>query len=291
MLLYDTHAHLDLLLQKLNYLPPDREFNLESGKILTSKEIDLEKHIVDEFLKEHEFIIHPTVSTGNFNLAYALLQGFEKVYFLIGSHPELVNESFDLQTYLEEQRDLIVFFEEDTLLAKKVVGLGECGLDYHYSQDINIWLKQKSLFEEQIRLALKLNLPLVIHCRQAFSDLFDILQEYPGLHGNFLVHCFTERPDTLKKILDLGGKVGLGGVTTYNSAKDLQESVKYCPLDSLVLETDLPFLPPNPHRGQTCMPEMIKKTAQQIANLKQLEVTELWENSRDNAIRFFRLNM
>jgi TatD DNase family protein len=276
-MLHDTHAHLDILLQKLGEIPETDEINPKQIK----------KSLVDNILIQHDFIIQPTVNTNNFWSAYRLFNSFEKIFFLLGSHPEIVTSDFNLSDYQENQREVIVQMETDTDMSQKVIGLGEIGLDYHYTQDPEIAKKQIALFEEQLALGIKLKLPIVIHCREAFKDLFNILNEYPEIHGHFLVHCFTDDMDALKQVLRYGGKVGLGGVATFKSAHDLQEAIKFCPKDGYVLETDLPFLAPVPHRGEICTPDMIDIVAQHIAELKNEPKSEIWANSLTNTRDLF----
>jgi TatD DNase family protein len=284
-MLHDTHAHLDLLLQKIGDLPST--WRLDQGDNVLDKisEIELDKAKVDTLLFQHDFIIHPTVVTDNFWLSYHLFHSFEKIFFLLGSHPEIVDEKFKLSKYLEDQRNIIIEMESNVEMSQKLVGIGEVGLDYHYTQNPEIVRKQIALFEEQIMLALKLKLPLVIHCREAFKDLFGLLKEYPEIQGNFLVHCFTEDTETLRQVLDYGGKIGIGGVVTFKSSPTLQEAVKYCPKENFVLETDLPFLAPVPHRGEICTPDMIDLVAHRVAEIRNEDVKDIWNcsllNSRD----------
>ncbi len=288
-MLHDTHAHLDLLLQKLGYLPDKNDLDLEHGSLKHISEFELDKTRVEDMVKMHEFIINPSVSTDNFSINYTLFHSFSQIFLLLGSHPEIVNEKFSVEKYLDDQRDVIVQIESDQAMFSKLLGIGEVGLDYHYTQDSEIKQKQISLFEEQIRLALKLKLPLVIHCREAFDDLIEVLKEYPSIHNHFLVHCFTENTEILRKVLDLGGKIGVGGVVTFKSAPDLQEAVKYCPDSSYMLETDLPFLAPVPHRGNLCTPDMISVIAEKVADLKRQEVELVWKNSLKNIQALFKI--
>jgi TatD DNase family protein len=283
---HDTHAHVDLLLQKLGHLPPERGLNLEQFPGL-AKHSKLDPQLVDGLLKEHDWVIQPSISTANFILNQRLWVKFPKIYLLLGSHPEIVEDDFDLPAYLDNQRDLVLQLESDETIFNQVIGVGEVGLDYFHGKTDITKQKQRELFESQIALAIRLKLPLVIHCREAFLDLFAILRDFPEIHGNFLVHCFTAGARELKQICDLGGLVGIGGVVTFNSAKDLQEAIKYCPEDVLTLETDLPFLAPAPYRGEVCLPKYIQFVAEKVAKLRNLEVRKVWHISAQNATRLF----
>jgi TatD DNase family protein len=279
-MLHDTHVHLEMLLTKLEFLDAGRQHVKNRQKQELSQEA---QNKLAELLADHEFLLHSTVSTDNFQLVTNLFIGFDKVKYFLGSHPEIVNETFNLQQYLNNQKSLLENHPEIKFAKynnQTVVGIGEVGLDYHYTQDPILIQTQKELFESQIQLAIEYNLPLMIHCRDAFDDLFEILDKYPMIHGRFLIHCFTGGIDEMFKAGRIGGKIAFGGVITFNSAKNVQEAVEYCPLKNFVLETDLPFL--SPKRGEICIPEHIDIVAQKIASLKKISKQEVWEWSRRN---------
>jgi TatD DNase family protein len=288
---HDTHAHIDLYLQRVGSLPPERELNLETAEASQGTEIRLDVGEVEKLLDNHEFVVQPTISNGNFILNAQLWRDMSKIYLLMGSHPEIVHENFDLPSYVDQQQDIVVQMQTDAQLLNQLVGVGECGLDYHYSDKPEVWRKQRSLFESQIELAVRLNLPLIIHCREAFEDLFSILKDYPEIHGKFLVHCFTAGPEELAQIINFRGLVGLGGVVTFNSANDLRQAVRECPMDHFTLETDLPFLAPVPHRGQICKPEYIDLVAEQISQIKSETKAQVWSSSRQNALKLFPIDL
>jgi TatD DNase family protein len=287
---HDTHAHLDLLLQKLGYLPSYPEFNPET---VSDEEIDgsnVEISAIDELLKYHEWIVQPSVSNQNFLLCHHLFQNVEKVYFLFGAHPDMVDANFSIEQYLSKQNTLLKGENVQHLIKQnRFVGIGEVGLDYFHVQDDTGQERQRDFFRTQIEQALTLDLPLVIHCRDAWHDLFDLLDEYPHIHGKFLVHCFTGGVDELSRVRERGGLVAFGGVTTFTSAKALHEAVKICEKDMFLLETDLPFLSPTPHRGEICKPEYIHLVAEHIAQRKGLNTSTVWALSKKNSERFFGL--
>ena len=288
MLYYDSHAHIDLLLQKLGLLEGGRELDLEMITQTQSQAISFGKSKLEPYIKNHELIIQPSVSTNNFYLNYKLFCTDPRFVFLLGAHPDMVGDEFDISEYLEKQITCIDFIDENKLIAKKqVVGIGEVGLDYFHIKTEIGRQKQRDFFATQIKLAILLSLPLVIHCRDAFDDLFDILGQYPKIHGRFLIHCFTGGPNVLEKVLAMGGMIAIGGVSTYSSAKELQEAVKICPIDSLVFETDLPFLSPLPKRGEICLPEFIDHTVQFAADLRQESKEILWSKTRKNIKNLF----
>ncbi len=301
-MLHDTHAHLEMLLDKLDLLsipderkhsPYSRDTNFWGDFVLNSEAIN----ILKELIINHEFLLHPTVSTFNFQHVSKIFGDFDKVKFFLGSHPEIVNQNFNIDEYITDQRkyihnllgldsshDLKSQNLSQLLETLRIVGIGEVGLDYFYTKDEDLISTQKQLFRTQIELAIELNLPLMIHCRDAFDDLISILQQYPEIHNQFLIHCFTGNERDLNNILKLGGKVAFGGIVTFGSAVDLHNAVQKCPVENFVLETDLPFL--SPKRGQVCLPEHIDIIAGRIADLKILSKEQVWEYSRINTINF-----
>jgi len=288
--MHDTHAHLDLLLNQYFQLEINSIDKLKS--LPTSKITELKNFVKDQ-VKDHDWVIQPTVSTTNFELCFEFFQEFTKIYFLLGSHPEIVDNNFKLNHYLSEQsRFLKKIKSQKQVYLKKLIGIGEVGLDYFYSQDSFILDTQQKLFQSQIELSLNLNLPLIIHCREAFADLFAILKNNPQILGKFLIHCFTGNQQELKQVLDLGGKVAYGGIITFGkNAEILRETAKYCPVDSLVLETDLPFLAPTPFCGKLNLPKYIQHVAQKIAELKQAKTETVWTWSEENSSKLFQLTL
>jgi TatD DNase family protein len=284
--LHDTHVHLDMLLAKLNFLPDGRileglnneefEFELNKTALSDSATRKLESLIID-----HEFLCHSTCSTKNYLVCYKLFNSFDKVKFFLGSHPDIVDDKFEIQSYLDFQTQTINTYN----IKDKIIGIGEIGLDYFHCQDPLLQDIQKKLFESQIQLAINLDLPIMIHCREAFGDLFEILERYPQIHGKFLIHCFTAGVDEMYRIVQLDGKIAFGGVSTFKSANDLHQAIIECPLECFVLETDLPFLAPK--RGEICLPAMIDLIAERVGELKNLTKEEIWELSRQNTLELF----
>lgn len=282
--IHDTHVHLDMLLQFLDIFPNIRdnpEFVIDTD-LQNKCQIEIDKHLAN-----HVLAIQSTVSTTNFELLQKLLPKEQnpKLKLLLGAHPEEVDSQFNLNQFLDYQTKVVKSYSKG---GYPFIGIGETGLDYHYTQDKNLIFKQKELFESQINLALTTNTPLVIHCREAFADLIEILKSNPKIHGKFLIHCFTGDTDILKQILDLGGLAAYGGIITFGSSADeLRQSLEYCPDDSFVLETDLPFLTPAPHRGQTNLPEYINLVAQKASQIKQQSLENIWQNSWNNTTKLF----
>ena len=314
-MLHDTHAHLEMLLEKLDILTlADKDdFN-------PLYEYAFARQALDSLLQNHEFIIQATTSTKNFLLTRKLFGYNPKVKFIIGSHPEIVDNHFIVNDYLNQQKELLLEhgllqntptgglelitgvnpqdseptdsagdkhnLESDDFEQTQIVGLGECGLDYHYTEDQEVIGKQWVLFESQLSLAAYLNLPLIVHMRDSFADTIAIVQKFPQMHSRLLFHCFSQDLSELEEVLGLGGYISIGGVLTFKNAEKLRQVIQACPLDRLLIETDLPFLSPTPHRGKVCLPAYIDHVAQEIATLKNLTTAEVWDKLKKNSLQF-----
>ena len=168
----------------------------------------------------------------------------------------------------------------------RVIGIGECGLDYHY--DNSERPAQRERFEAHIEAARETGLPLVVHTRDAEEDTAEILGRAVKAGGvTGVLHCFTGTADLARKALDLGFYISLSGIVTFKSARDLQETARMLPHDRILVETDSPFLAPVPHRGQTCEPAFVADTAAFVADLRQESPEALAETTTDNFFRLF----
>jgi TatD DNase family protein len=167
--------------------------------------------------------------------------------------------------------------------ADYVVGVGEIGLDYHYSHSEHD--VQREAFRRQLALAQRLGLPIEIHTRDAEKDTVEILKEFPGTRG--LVHCFTGTAWLAKEALDLGLDISFSGIVTFKNAEDLRRTLRTVPLDRLHIETDSPFLAPIPHRGKKNNPALLVHTAQFVADFLGLTLEKLSERTWANAHRLF----
>ncbi|HPX72021.1 MAG TPA: TatD family hydrolase [Acholeplasmataceae bacterium] len=171
---------------------------------------------------------------------------------------------------------------------EKVVAIGETGLDLYWPENQKTLPEQVVMFRKHIELAIKKKLPLIIHVRNSFNETYEILKEYQGkVSGVF--HCFTLGLEEARKIIDLGFYLGLGGVLTFKNAKELQEAVKRVPIDKLILETDAPYLAPDPHRGKRNEPAYVKFVAIKLAQLLNLTYDEVAKITTNNAKRLFKL--
>lgn len=170
-----------------------------------------------------------------------------------------------------------------------VVAIGETGLDYHYDhspRDV-----QRTSFAFHIQLAKKLHLPLIIHCRDAFDDLFAVLAAEDAADIGGVVHCFTGGPDEAARVMAAGLHVGVAGVITFPKAHSVRQAISSVPLNRLLLETDCPYMAPHPFRGHRCEPLHVAVTAQKLADLFGISPEEAQDATDANALRCFpRLN-
>jgi len=201
----------------------------------------------------------------------------DDVWASVGIHPHEADQHADLG--------------EAALLEKaahrKVIGIGETGLDYYY--DHSDRTKQQALFRRHISVSRKTGLPLIVHTRDAEDDTIAIIKEEMG-KGTFpaLIHCFTASAGCARQVLDLGLYISLSGIVTFKSAKDLQAIAADLPEDRLLVETDAPFLAPVPHRGHVCEPAFTADTARFVAELRGVSAEALAQSTTANFFRLFQ---
>lgn len=199
----------------------------------------------------------------------------ENVYATIGMYPEYCNE---------ENLDLSFIY---TLAkSKKVVAIGEIGLDYH--RDNKNKENQKKHFIEQINIANELKLPVAIHSRDADMDMLEILKNNK-IENGFLMHCFSSSVEIAKEILKLGGYISISGTVTFKNAKNIVDVAKIVPIDRLLIETDSPYLTPEPNRGKRNEPANVKFTAQKIADIKEMKLEDLAAKLLENTKSFYKI--
>ena len=200
----------------------------------------------------------------------------ENVYSMIGIYPT------EAKTYNKEVEDKMIEYAKNS----KVVAVGEIGLDYYW--DKSFVDLQKEVFIKQIELANGLNLPIVVHDREAHKDTFDILKQY-NKSSKVLLHCFSGSVEFMRECVNEGWYIALGGVVTFKNAIKAKEVAKAVPLEKLVLETDSPYLTPVPYRGKENKPGYVRFVAEEIANLKNIPVDEIIDITTRNAEEFFNI--
>ena len=204
-----------------------------------------------------------------------LANKYEDIYLTIGYHPSEVN------TITDEDLELL---EEQIKSSDKVVGVGEIGLDYHYGKEDS--KLQKELFRKQMKLAQKLNLPVVIHSRDATLDTINILKEFPQVIGD--IHCFSGSVETAKIYIAMGYKIGIGGVVTFKNS-NLFQVVEEIGIENIILETDAPYLAPVPVRGKKNSSKYIPYIAERVSEILNISVDKVAKISTDNAVTLFDL--
>jgi len=211
-----------------------------------------------------------------FDEVHSIAQRYEGVYCSVGVHP---NESGEEKQVSAQE-----------LIAKcsspKVIGIGETGLDYHYAHSKRDL--QKKNFHEHIKAGIATGLPVIVHSRDADEDTMAILSdEISKQKFKFLIHCFTASRELAEKTIELGGYISLSGIITFKNAQPIRDAIKNIPIDRLLVETDAPFLAPNPFRGKTNEPSFTIYTNRLLAELKNIHEEECARITTDNFFRLF----
>lgn len=248
---FDTHTHLD-----------DEKF-------------DSDRELVIENLKKEGVSLAVNVGADlvSSKNSIALAERYEFIYAAVGVHPNEVGEMRD--TDLESLKDLAQH--------EKVVAIGEIGLDYYYDEperDV-----QKIWFEKQLQLAQSLNMPYIVHDRDAHQDTLEIIKKVGYFNG--VMHCFSGSCEMAKIMLDLGFYISIAGQVTFKNAPKVKEVAKMIPTDRLFIETDSPYLTPEPHRGERNNSANVKFTCAKIAELKGISTEELAKATLENGKKFY----
>lgn len=218
-------------------------------------------------------IVNNGIDIQTSKLAVSYAEQFSFMYAAAGYHPETIENV--PKDYLQQLEPLVKH--------KKTVAVGEIGLDYHWNTPRDL---QKQYFLEQLNFAKQMNMPVIIHDREAHGDIMHILKtERP----KGLVHCFSGSVETMREVIKLGMYISLGGVVTFKNARQSVEVAKEVPIDRLLLETDAPYLAPVPFRGKRCDSSMIPYCAEKIAELRGMEPQEVIDITRENALRMYNI--
>ena len=252
-MLIDSHCHLDY------YKKEELEQIISNAK---NAGVKLMQTIGTEFSKMDQVL--------------AIANQHPFIYASVGTHPDSAHEDF-------------VTAEQIIEMCKnepKIIGIGETGLDYYHSQEFTT--EQKACFIEHIKASQETGKPIIIHTRNADDDTLQILKENLKIKEfKILMHCFTGGVEFVKKLLELGAFISFSGIVTFKNAKEVQESMMATPLNRLLIETDAPFLAPNPMRGKQNEPAFIKYTAEFIAQQKGLTVEALCLQVEQNFNKLF----
>lgn len=202
---------------------------------------------------------------------------YKNLYASVGYHPEVANK------IVEKDYEIL---EEMIKKNPKIVAIGEIGLDYYWEKDNKE--KQREVFRRQLKLAEKLQLPVIIHSRDSINETYEILKEFPKVKG--IIHCFSGSLEMARKFIDLGYVLGIGGVVTFKNSK-LYQVIEQIPLTSIVLETDSPYLSPEPVRGSTNESKNIPYIAQKIADIYNVPISEVSKVTTESVSKLFDLSI
>lgn len=253
-MIFDTHAHLD-----------DRAFDTDRAALLSQLPgLGL------------ALVMNPGCSLASSRAAAALAENYDYVYAAVGSHPDAADEV--TEDVLEQYRQL-------ARQCPKVRAIGEIGLDYHY-EDIPREVQQCA-FRAQMALARELELPVIVHEREAHEDGMRIVEEFPQVTGVF--HCYSGSLEMAKVLIRRGWYIGFGGVLTFKNARKAVEAASQIPLDRLVLETDCPYMSPEPFRGRRNDPGRLHLVAERLAQLRGLSAEEIENITLENGKRLYRI--
>jgi TatD DNase family protein len=249
--LIDSHAHLDGFEDIIQVVQRARDNGVEKI-IAVSSDLTSSKRTVE------------------------VASSFPTVFAAVGIHPHEAS-SFTAESFSEIEKLARV---------KKVVAIGETGLDYHYMNsppDVQI-----NSFREHVRLAKRLQIPVIVHVREAFDEVYQILEEERAEKS--VIHCFTGNYEIAKKYIELGFHISFSGMVTFKNAEDVRGAAKNIPLEMALVETDSPYLAPIPFRGKKNEPAYVKYVAEKIAEVRGVSFREIAEKTTANAEKLFMLN-
>ncbi len=254
-MLFDTHAHLD-----------SRRFDK-----------DREKVIKNLYKNEVSLVVNPGVDFASSVKAVFLANKYDNVYAAVGVHPHeakgMDDNTIDILKELSNK--------------EKVIAIGEIGLDYHY--DNSPREVQRRRFKEQIKLAKEINLPIIVHDRDAHQDVFEIIKEEADTNLKGVIHCYSGSVQMAKKYVDMGFYISLAGPVTFKNAKTPKKVVEGIPLDKLLIETDSPYLTPHPHRGKRNEPLYVRFVASTIAEIKGISFEKVAKQTLKNGKDIFNI--
>ena len=210
-----------------------------------------------------------------------LSEKYPFIYAVVGIHPS------DAQRLPVSMTDSALYRVEELSKYKKVVAIGEIGLDYHY--DFLDKERQAYFFDAQMQIAQRVGLPVVIHTRDAFGDTIDILDRHPNVKG--VMHSYSGSAESARQLCDKGWYISFSGPVTYKNANKVKEAAAIVPSDRIMIETDCPYLPPVPHRGELNYSGYMKHTCQAVADIRGISIEEAAKITRENACRFFGINL
>ncbi len=254
-MLFDSHTHLD-----------DRRFDKDREQVI--------ERAKDQGIS---YIMNPGADFRSSARAIELAEKYDFIYAAVGVHPHEA----------KTMDDMMIELLKGMSRKDKVKAIGEIGLDYHYDnspRDI-----QRKWFREQIRLAKDVSLPIIIHDRDANNDVMNILKEEKAFDNGVLMHCYSGSAELAKEYIKLGAYISIAGPITFNNVRKSIEVVETIPIEHLMIETDAPYLTPQPFRGKRNEASYVRFVAQKIAEIKGISFDEVAEKTTNNAKEYFRI--
>ncbi len=256
-MLFDTHAHYD-----------DKRFDEDRDEILSS----MPKNGVG-------LILNPGCDIETSKKAIEYAEKYSHVYAAVGIHPEYIEE-IELDSTIKELKTL-------ALSSKRIKAIGEIGLDYYWVKQPELRAKQAELLRRQLALAKEFDMPVIIHDREAHADTLKIVEEFPEVKGVF--HCYSGSTEMAQRLISLGYLISFTGVITYKNAKKAVEVVENIPLDKLMIETDSPYMSPEPFRGKRNSSLYVYRMAEAIADIKNIPLDEVINQTTENGKKLFNI--
>lgn len=252
-MLFDSHAHLD-----------GRRFDKDRDKVIErAKESGI------------SYIMNPGADFESSVKSVELASKYEMIYAAVGVHP---HDTKDMD-------DIMLELIKSLTKKPKVMAIGEIGLDFHYDnspRDV-----QEKWFRKQARLAKDVNLPIIIHDREANNEVMSILKEEKAFDTGVLMHCYSGSAELAKQYIKLGAYISIAGPVTFKNARKAVEVVQAIPIEYLMIETDSPYLTPHPYRGKRNESSYVKYVAEKIAEIKGISLEEVAERTTENAKKYF----
>lgn len=255
-MIFESHAHFD-----------DSKFDEDRDEVIKS----LKAYGIDK-------VINVAADMHSSLRCIELAKKYDFVFASIGVHPH------DVKSMMEEDLERLIALA----VYDKVIALGEIGLDYYYENSPKE--VQKLWFREQMSIAKDLELPIIVHSRDAAQDTFDLIKEMKAHEVGGVIHCYSGSKEMAQRYVDMGFYLGIGGVVTYDNAKTLKEVVKAIPLEALLIETDCPYLSPVPKRGKRNDPRNLNYIAEVISQIKGIELEEVLQITYNNGMKLFLQN-
>lgn len=254
-MIFDTHAHYD-----------DDAFDEDRDELLSGMAA-----------KNVEYIVNVGASIESSKRSIALAEKYPFIYAAVGVHPDEVGELDDEK--FEKLREWTTH--------EKVKAVGEIGLDYYWDKEKHDL--QKHWFMRQMELAHEVNLPIIVHSREAAKDTLDMIIAAKPLDLSGIIHCYSYSVEQAREYLNMGYYIGIGGVLTFKNAKKLKEVAEYAPLSQIVLETDCPYLAPTPYRGKRNDSSKLSYVVEELAAIKQMPVEEVIRITNENGKKLYHI--